>query len=82
MVRAQYGAQVLPVLWTQVVCTQPQLSQVLIELHSSHCVQYVEYSCICTWIRIYMYRYMYMYINWTLHWQIKDTTSTDSLVIV
>lgn len=37
VVRAQDGAQMLAILWPQMVAPQPQLLQILVELHSSHC---------------------------------------------
>lgn len=37
VVRAQDGAQMLAILWPQMIAPQPQLLQILVELHSSHC---------------------------------------------
>ena len=36
VVGAEYGAEMLAVLWSQMVGSQPQLRQVLIELHGRH----------------------------------------------
>ena len=59
VVGAQDGAEVLPVLRAQVVCSQPQLLQVLIELHSSHCVCVCVCVCerVCVWVCVCGYMY-------------------------